>query len=61
MHEAVEMCATLEGVLLDPVYTGKGMAGLIHHDRTGRWSSDDQIVFIHTGGTPALFAYPELR
>ena len=60
MHEAVEMCATLEGVLLDPVYTGKGMAGLIHHVRTGRWSSDDQIVFIHTGGTPALFAYPEL-
>ena len=54
------MCATLEGVLLDPVYTGKGMAGLIHHVRTGRWSSDDQIVFIHTGGTPALFAYPEL-
>ncbi|HBU03974.1 MAG TPA: D-cysteine desulfhydrase, partial [Acidimicrobiaceae bacterium] len=59
MHEAVDVCATLEGVLLDPVYTGKGMAGLIHHARTGRWSSDDQVVFIHTGGTPALFAYPD--
>jgi len=57
MHEAVTMCARLEGLLLDPVYSGKAMAGLIHHARAGRWSADDDVVFIHTGGTPALFAY----
>lgn len=57
MHEAVTMCARLEGLLLDPVYSGKAMAGLIHHARSGRYSTDDDVVFIHTGGTPALFAY----
>ena len=57
MHEAVSMCARLEGLLLDPVYSGKGMAGLIHHIREGRYDADDDVVFIHTGGTPALFAY----
>ncbi len=57
MHEAVAMCARLEGLLLDPVYSGKAMAGLIHHARAGRWSPEDHVVFIHTGGTPALFAY----
>ena len=57
MHEAVSMCARLEGLLLDPVYSGKGMAGLIHHVREGRYDADDDVVFIHTGGTPALFAY----
>ena len=57
MHEAVTMCARLEGLLLDPVYSGKAMSGLIHHARAGRWSSDDDVIFIHTGGTPALFAY----
>ena len=57
MHEAVALCACLEGVLLDPVYTGKGMAGLIHHIRAGRYDADDDVVFIHPGGTPALFAY----
>ncbi|MEO0492749.1 MAG: D-cysteine desulfhydrase family protein [Actinomycetota bacterium] len=61
MVEAIELCARLEGVLLDPVYTGKGMAGLIHHVDAGRWTTDDHVVFIHTGGTPALFAYPEVR
>ena len=57
MWEAVELCAQLEGLLLDPVYSGKAMAGLIHHIREGRYGADDQVVFIHTGGTPALFAY----
>lgn len=57
MHEAVTMCARLEGLLLDPVYSGKAMAGLIHHVRAGRYGVDDDVVFIHTGGTPALFAY----
>jgi L-cysteate sulfo-lyase len=57
MHEAVTLCARFEGLLLDPVYSGKAMAGLVHHVRAGRWSADDDVVFIHTGGTPALFAY----
>jgi len=57
MHEAVTMCARLEGLLLDPVYSGKAMAGLLHHVRAGRYAIDDDVVFIHTGGTPALFAY----
>lgn len=57
MHEALDLCARLEGLLLDPVYSGKAMAGLIHHVRSGRWSHGDDVVFIHTGGTPALFAY----
>ncbi|MEM9465555.1 MAG: D-cysteine desulfhydrase family protein [Actinomycetota bacterium] len=58
MEDAVTRCATLEGLLLDPVYSGKAMAGLIHHIRAGRYDRDDDVVFIHTGGTPALFAYP---
>ncbi|MEM9521831.1 MAG: D-cysteine desulfhydrase family protein [Actinomycetota bacterium] len=58
MRDAVAMCAELEGVLLDPVYSGKAMAGLIQHVRAGRYDVDDDVVFIHTGGTPALFAYP---
>ena len=57
MHEAVTLCARFEGLLLDPVYSGKAMAGLVHHVRAGRWSAGDDVVFIHTGGTPALFAY----
>jgi 1-aminocyclopropane-1-carboxylate deaminase/D-cysteine desulfhydrase-like pyridoxal-dependent ACC family enzyme len=60
MHEAVSMCARLEGLLLDPVYSGKAMAGLIGHIRAGRYrasASANDVVFIHTGGTPALFAY----
>ena len=62
MHEAVSMCARLEGLLLDPVYSGKAMAGLIGHIRAGRYRASDSasandVVFIHTGGTPALFAY----
>lgn len=57
MHEAVTLCARLEGLLLDPVYSGKAMSGLIHHVRAGRYTADDDVVFIHTGGTPALFAY----
>jgi L-cysteate sulfo-lyase len=57
MHEAVTLCARLEGLLLDPVYSGKAMAGLIGHIRADRYAADDNVVFIHTGGTPALFAY----
>jgi L-cysteate sulfo-lyase len=55
--EAIHMLARLEGIFLDPVYSGKGMAGLIDQVRKGRYASDDDIVFIHTGGAPALFGY----
>ncbi len=59
MREAVSLTARLEGLLLDPVYSGKAMAGLIGMVRSGRFTSDETIVFIHSGGTPALFAYRE--
>jgi L-cysteate sulfo-lyase len=59
MIEAVKSMASLEGILLDPVYTGKAMAGLIDMVRTGRLRKDETVVFIHTGGTPALFAYAD--
>jgi D-cysteine desulfhydrase len=48
------MLASLEGVLLDPVYTGKAMAGLIALARKGRWKKDERVLFVHTGGAPAL-------
>lgn len=55
--EAVKLLANLEGVLLDPVYTGKAMAGLIDGISQKRFNDDGPILFIHTGGAPALFAY----
>jgi D-cysteine desulfhydrase family pyridoxal phosphate-dependent enzyme len=54
--EAIRMTARLEGIVLDPVYTGKAMAGLIAAVRDGRIGPDDNVVFWHTGGAPALFA-----
>ena len=57
MIEAVRLTARLEGILLDPVYTGKGMAGLLDMVQAGRFGRDQNIVFIHTGGSPGLFAY----
>ena len=57
--EAIRLLATLEGIFLDPVYSGKAMAGLIDMIRKGRFSKDETIVFIHTGGAPALFAYTD--
>jgi L-cysteate sulfo-lyase len=59
MIEAVKLMATLEGILLDPVYTGKGMAGLIDLIRKDRIGKDETVVFVHTGGTPALSAYAD--
>ncbi|HEY7899664.1 MAG TPA: D-cysteine desulfhydrase [Caulobacteraceae bacterium] len=59
MVEAVRLTASLEGVLLDPVYTGKAMAGLIGLIRQKRWRSDETVIFLHTGGAPALFAYQD--
>ncbi len=55
--EAIEMFARLEGILLDPVYTGKGAAGLIGLVRNGTFRKGERIVFIHTGGSAALFGY----
>lgn len=57
MIEAVTLFARFEGVLLDPVYTGKAAAGLISLIREGRFRKGETVVFLHTGGTPALFAY----
>ncbi len=55
--EAVKLLARLEGILLDPVYTGKAMAGLIDGLSQKRFRREGPIVFVHTGGAPALFAY----
>ncbi len=57
MVEAVELLARTEGLLLDPVYTGKGMAGLIDLIRQGHFKATDNVVFLHTGGSVGLFAY----
>jgi D-cysteine desulfhydrase len=57
MIEAVTMLAQLEGILLDPVYTGKTMAGMIDLVRKGHFGKDDNVLFLHTGGSPALYAY----
>ncbi|HEV7226388.1 MAG TPA: D-cysteine desulfhydrase family protein [Pirellulales bacterium] len=56
-REALDLLARTEGVLLDPVYTAKAMAALIDDVRGGRLPADRPVVFVHTGGTPALFAY----
>lgn len=58
--EAMQMMAEAEGILLDPTYTGKSMAGLIHLVNSGQFKAGQNIVFLHTGGTPALFGYPEI-
>lgn len=55
--DAMRLVAQTEGIFLDPVYTGKAMAGLIDLIDKGRFKPTDTIVFVHTGGVPALFAY----
>jgi len=55
--EAIKLVAQTEGLFLDPVYTGKGMAGLIDLIKRERFTSEDTVVFLHTGGFPAIFAY----
>jgi L-cysteate sulfo-lyase len=55
--EAIRMFAELEGILLDPVYSGKGAAGLIDYCRKGRFKKGERVVFLHTGGSVALFGY----
>lgn len=60
MIEAITMCARLEGLLLDPVYSGKAMAGLIAYIRDGKFEKNDNVVFLHTGGQAALSAYRKI-
>jgi L-cysteate sulfo-lyase len=55
--EAISLTAQLQGILLDPVYSGKAMAGLIDLIRKGSFAESDNVVFLHTGGSQALFGY----
>ena len=57
--DAIKIVARTEGILLDPVYTGKTMAGLIDLISNGFFKKNDGVIFIHTGGTPALFVYQD--
>jgi D-cysteine desulfhydrase len=58
MTKAIQLFARMEGVLLDPVYTGKTAAGLIGLTQAGRFAPEENVLLVHTGGSPALFAYP---
>jgi len=60
MVEAVQMLARTEAILLDPVYTGKIMAGLIGLARQGYFKPNEQVLFLHTGGLPSLHAYEDV-
>ena len=55
--EAIKLAGALEALAVDPVYSGKGLAGLVALVREMRWQPDTDVIFIHTGGAPALFAY----
>ncbi len=59
MIEAVRMVARLEGIFLDPVYSGKGMAGLVDLIRRGVFTKGQNVVFLHTGGSTGLFGYAD--
>jgi 1-aminocyclopropane-1-carboxylate deaminase/D-cysteine desulfhydrase-like pyridoxal-dependent ACC family enzyme len=54
---AIHITARREGILLDPVYTGKAMAALIADGRSGKLPTSEEVIFLHTGGAPALFGY----
>ncbi len=58
--EAISMAARNEGILLDPVYSGKGFAGMLGRIRDGFFKAGDNVLFLHTGGAAALFAYQDL-
>lgn len=60
MVEAIRLTAQLEGILLDPVYSGKGMAGLIELVRSGYFKKEENVVFVHTGGAVGLYGYRQL-
>ena len=59
MREALSLAARFEGLVLDPVYTGKAFAGFIALARSGRYGKEQSLLFMHTGGSPGLFGYPE--
>ena len=59
MREALLLLARLEGLLFDPVYSGKGLAGMIDLIRKGQFRPGQNIVFVHTGGSAGLFGYLE--
>ena len=58
-NEAVKLFAETEGLILDPVYTGKAAAGMLAHIRDGMFGADDVLVFVHTGGSPAIFTHAQ--
>ena len=59
-NEATRLFARHEGIILDPIYTGKAAAGMIAHIRENRFSRDAVLVFVHTGGAPAVFTWNQL-
>jgi len=60
MAEAVKLMARYEGILLDPVYSGKGFSGLVDLIRKGQFKKGENVVFLHTGGSISLFGYPNV-
>lgn len=57
--DAILLVARAEGILLDPVYSGKTASGFLAHASAGRWSEGHKVLLLHSGGVPALFAYHE--
>jgi L-cysteate sulfo-lyase len=60
MVEAVKLMAQYEGILLDPVYSGKGFSGLVDLIRKGHFKKGENVVFLHTGGSVSLCGYPDV-
>lgn len=58
--EAIRLAASLEAIILDPVYSGKALAGLIGMIKEGQFTKEDTVIFVHTGGMPAVFAYADI-
>jgi D-cysteine desulfhydrase len=56
-REAIRLMARTEGIILDPVYTGRAFGALLDLIRRGRFAREEKVLFWHTGGAPALFAY----
>ena len=60
MAEAVRTFARIEGILLDPVYTGKAAHGLLDLIQKGHFKEGEKVLFLHTGGSPGLYAYQDV-
>jgi len=58
--QAIKLLARTEGIFSDPVYVGKGLAGLIDHIKKGKLNKNDSVIFLHTGGAPLLFCYSDI-